>query len=178
MSRPRPGWNRPKCGRHASRRCGSSENLRGIPAGGRLDHQNQNGFGLGPCNRKAAAQPGWQRDQVHQFRRGRDRSEAEQGHPHVFRSRYWPRRRRSACASRRSSPRAGGSPGGTRVERDSFCSSLPFIRSRNEVPTSTCRPCSRVISSVASLSSGCCSRTELIFSRRRAFLLRNSSFKS
>jgi hypothetical protein len=54
--------------------------------------------------------------------------------------------------------------------------SLPFILSRNGVPTSTCRPCSRASSSVASLSSGCRSRTESIFSRRRPFRLLISSF--
>ena len=56
------------------------------------------------------------------------------------------------------------------------CCSVAFIRSRNGVPTSTRRPCSRASSSVVSLSSGCWVRTELIFSRRRAFLLLNSSF--
>jgi hypothetical protein len=54
--------------------------------------------------------------------------------------------------------------------------SLPFILSRIGVPTSTCRPCCRASSSVASLSSGCRTRIELIFSRRRAFLFLSSSF--
>jgi len=53
---------------------------------------------------------------------------------------------------------------------------LACIRSRNGVAICTSVPCLKAISSVASLSSGCCSRTELIFSRSRAFLRRNSSF--
>ena len=35
------------------RRSGSSQNLRGIPTGGQLDHEDQDGLGPGPCNRKA-----------------------------------------------------------------------------------------------------------------------------
>ena len=55
------------------RRSGSSENLRGIPAGGRLDHQDQDGFGPGPCDRKAHRRDA-RRSHLGRFqpRRGRD----------------------------------------------------------------------------------------------------------